>query len=316
MKGPALRWWNTASTYFTAQEIPKDWQHFKVAFLEKYFPNSVRTQKEQEFQNFKHGSMSVSEYVEKFEDLADYSRQAIYAPDELWKIDQFMMGLRAHIAHSVSQREFTNYAECLRQCYVAENSLKRVQEERNQNRTNFREQGRSVQDLKPRNPTPKKKQGYGDQSAQPPYCHKCNKKHTGECKYASVTCFGCGEKGHIVPQCPKEKIPERTTGRVYTLDARKAKGNNNLIAGTCYVNNQPLRVLLDCGDTHSFISTECVYQLGLEVNSLPEPMVISSATDNTVEARLICKDCSVSFNGRDFPIDLICFPLKRLDVIL
>ncbi|XP_058726182.1 uncharacterized protein LOC131597504 [Vicia villosa] len=45
-------------------------------------------------------------------------------------------------------------------------------------------------------------------------------------------------------------------------------------------------------------------------------MVISSATDDTVEARLSCKDCSVSFNGRDFPIDLICLPLKRLDVIL
>ncbi|XP_058777196.1 uncharacterized protein LOC131651556 [Vicia villosa] len=93
------------------KEIPKDWQHFKVAFLEKYFPNSVRTQKEREFQNFKQGDMSVSEYAEKFEDLADYSRQAVYAPDELWKIDQFMMGLRADIAHSVSQREFTTYAE-------------------------------------------------------------------------------------------------------------------------------------------------------------------------------------------------------------
>ncbi|XP_058775978.1 uncharacterized protein LOC131650279 [Vicia villosa] len=63
MKGPALRWWNTASTYFTTQEIPKDWHHFKAAFLEKYFPNSVRTQREREFQNFKQGNLSVSEYA-------------------------------------------------------------------------------------------------------------------------------------------------------------------------------------------------------------------------------------------------------------
>ncbi|XP_058780030.1 uncharacterized protein LOC131653766 [Vicia villosa] len=260
--------------------------------------------------------MSVSEYAEKFEDLADYSRQAVYAPDELWKIDQFMMGLRADIAHSVSQREFTTYAECLRQCYVAENSLKRVQEERNQNRTNFREQGRSTQHLRPRNPLSKKKQVYGDQSAQPPYCHKCNRKHTGECTNSSVTCYECGEPGHISRFCPKKRAPKKTTGRVYTLDARKAKGNNNLIAGTCYVNNQPLCVLVDCGATHSFVSTECVYRLGLEVTPLPNPMIISSATDDTVEARLICKGCSVSFNGRDFPIDLIFLPLKRLDVIL
>ncbi|XP_058766746.1 uncharacterized protein LOC131640358 [Vicia villosa] len=316
MKGPALRWWNTASTYFTTQEIPKDWHHFKAAFLEKYFPNSVRTQREREFQNFKQGNLSVSEYAEKFEDMADYSRQAVYAPDELWKIDQFLMGLRADIAHSVSQREFTTYAECLRQCYVAENSLKRVQEERNQNRTNYREQGKSAQHLKPRGFPPKKKQGYGDQSAQPPYCHKCKKKHAGECEPTPITCFRCGEPGHKSPFCPKKKDQEKTTGRVYTLDARKAKGNSNLIAGTCYVNNQPLCVLVDCGATHSFISTECAYRLGLEVTPLPDPMVISSATDDTVGARLICKDCSVSFNGRDFPIDLICLPLKRLDVIL
>src|SRR3954471_21899657 len=193
MKGPALRWWNTASTYFTTQEIPKDWQHFKVAFLEKYFPNSVRTQKEREFQNFKQGDMSVSEYAEKFEDLADYSRQAVYAPDELWKIDQFLMGLRADIAHSVSQREFTTYAECLRQCYVAENSLKRVQEERNQNRTNFRDQGRSTQHLKPHFSPSKKKQGPGDQSSRPPFCDKCRRRHTRDCRFAPVTCFECGE---------------------------------------------------------------------------------------------------------------------------
>src|SRR4051812_22559778 len=316
MKGPALRWWNTASTYFTTQEIPKDWQHFKVAFLEKYFPNSVRTQKEREFQNFKQGDMSVSEYAEKFEDLADYSRQAVYAPDELWKIDQFMMGLRADIAHSVSQREFNTYAECLRQCYVAENSLKRVQEERNQNKANFRDQGRSTQHLRPRNPPSKKKQVYGDQSAQPPYCRKCNRKHTGECPNSSVTCYECGEPGHISRFCPKRRASGKTTGRVYTLDSRKAKGNHNLIAGTCYVNNQPLCVLVDCGATHSFVSTECVYRLGLEVTPLPNPMIISSATDDTVEARLICNGCSVSFNGRDFPIDLICLPLKKLDVIL
>ncbi|XP_058741748.1 uncharacterized protein LOC131614137 [Vicia villosa] len=249
MKGPALRWWNTASTYFTTQEIPKDWQHFKVAFLEK-----------------------------------------------------------ADIAHSVSQREFTTYAECLRQCYVAENILKRVQEERNQNRTNFREQGRSTQHLRPRNPPSKKKQVYGDQSAQPPYCRKCNRKHTGECTNSSVTCYECGEPGHISRFFPKKRAPEKTAGRVYTLDARKAKGNNNLIAGTCYVNNQPLCVLVDCGATHCFVSTECVYRLGLEVTPLPNHMIISSAMDDTVEARLICKGCSVSFNGRDFPIDLICLP--------
>ncbi|XP_058784524.1 uncharacterized protein LOC131659333 [Vicia villosa] len=182
MTEPAARWWKTASTIFTTQGIPMDWQHFKTAFLEKYFPNSVRTQKEREFQNFKQGNMSVSEYDDKFEDLADYSRQAAYAPDELWKIDQ----------------------------------LKRVQEERSQNRASFREQGRSGQYLKSRNSPTKKKQDHGDQSSLPPQCDKCKKRHRGNFRPFGAACYECGEMGHMARHCPKKKAPEKTTGRVYT----------------------------------------------------------------------------------------------------
>lgn len=48
--------------------------------------------------------MSISKYAEKFEDMATYSRQALYALDELWKIDQFLFGSRGDIAHNVSRR--------------------------------------------------------------------------------------------------------------------------------------------------------------------------------------------------------------------
>ncbi|XP_058741757.1 uncharacterized protein LOC131614147 [Vicia villosa] len=45
-------------------------------------------------------------------------------------------------------------------------------------------------------------------------------------------------------------------------------------------------------------------------------MIISSATDDVVEAREFCKECSITFNGRIFVIDLICLPLKKIDVVL
>ncbi|XP_058741754.1 uncharacterized protein LOC131614144 [Vicia villosa] len=260
--------------------------------------------------------MSVSEYAEKFEDMAAYSRQAAYAPDELWKIDQFLMGLNADIVHSVSQREFTTYAECLRQCYVAENTLKRVQEEKKQNKPVRRDQGRSGQHLKLRNSPSIKKPVYEDRSNPPPQCGKCNRKHFGHCRPDAGVCFRCHQPGHIARDCIALNVPEKTKGRVFTLDARKAQGNTNLVAGTCYVNNQPLFVLVDCGATHSFISYHCVQRLGFETSFLPNPMVISSATDDVVEAQEICKECSITFNGRRFLIDLICLPLKKIDVVL
>lgn len=66
--------------------------------------------------------MFVAEYAEKFENIVIYSRQVVYALDEKWRMVQFLFGLRNEVSHSMSQREFTTYAEFLRQCYVVENS--------------------------------------------------------------------------------------------------------------------------------------------------------------------------------------------------
>ncbi|XP_050877001.1 uncharacterized protein LOC127080742 [Lathyrus oleraceus] len=113
MKGPAVRWWESDLTLMTNQGVRRDWEHFKTTFLDKYFPSSLRTQKEFEFQQLRQGTMMVVAYAEKFEDMDAYSRQAEYTPDERWKIDQFLFGLRGEISHSVSQRESTTYAELL-----------------------------------------------------------------------------------------------------------------------------------------------------------------------------------------------------------
>ena len=59
LKGPTGRWWDTASTYFTFQMILKDWQHFKTTFLEKYYHNNLRAQKEREFQLFKQDMLGL-----------------------------------------------------------------------------------------------------------------------------------------------------------------------------------------------------------------------------------------------------------------
>ncbi|XP_058767948.1 uncharacterized protein LOC131641669 [Vicia villosa] len=226
------------------------------------------------------------------------------------------MGLNADIVHSVSQREFTTYAECLRQCNVAENTLKRVREEREQNEPVRMNQGWSRQHLKPRTSPAVKKQTHGGNSTQPSWCGKCNKKHHGNCRPNFRSCYRCHQPWHYAGDCTAPDVSEKTKGRVYTLDSRKAQGNSNLVAGTCYVNNQPLFVLIVCGATHSFISYHYVRRLGIETSLLSNPMIISSATDDVVEAREVCKECSITFNGCRFLIDLIFLPLKKIDVVL
>ncbi|XP_050895691.1 uncharacterized protein LOC127102355 [Lathyrus oleraceus] len=261
MKGPAMIWWESVSTLMTNQGIPRDWEHFKTIFMDKYFPSSLRTQKEFEFQQLRQGTMSVATYAEKFEDMAAYSRQAAYAPDE---------------------------------------SLKIVQKERDQYRSGQRDQGRPGSQFRPRSQAFKGKQVQNARPNQPPQCQLCKKYHLGKCVISRIRCFTCQREGHMSRECPQNRnqMQGRSTGRVYTLDARKAKRNNALIVGTCLVNNHPCFVLFDCGATHSFVSIRCMERLGLQEIPLSPHMMVTTAMDDVVETPLICENCSLSMNEK------------------
>ena len=100
------------------------------------------------------------------------------------------------------------------------------------------------------------------------------------------------------------------------MDAKKTKGDNSLIAGTCFVNGYPCFVLFDCGATHSFVSLRCMKRLGLQAIPISPPMVVTTAMDEMVETPLVCENCTLSVDGRTFQIDLVCLPLKKIDVVL
>lgn len=56
--------------------------------------------------------------------------------------------------------------------------------------------------------------------------------------------------------------------------------------------------------------------LGLKTIPLSSPMVVTTSMDDVVETPLICENCSLPVNGRVFYIDLICLPLKKVNLVL
>ena len=67
--GSAGAWWDT----FNAMQLVDHrvtWQEFTTAFREYYIPASVLNRKLTEFLDLKQGSMSVMDYVNKFNHLA------------------------------------------------------------------------------------------------------------------------------------------------------------------------------------------------------------------------------------------------------
>ncbi|XP_073225652.1 uncharacterized protein [Cicer arietinum] len=172
--------------------------------------------------------------------------------------------------------------------------------------------------------------GYNGDPATHIRCHKCGKQgHMAyECRDVGVTCFNCQQQGHISTTCPyPRKTPQpgnqssqasrpKSNGRVFALSGAGASGKDNLIQGTCLISDTPLFVLSDCGATHSFVSLDCVRRLGLPVSRLRYDLIVNTPTSDSADTSSVCLDISIHIRGRDFRFDLVCLPLRLVDVIL
>lgn len=90
--------------------------------------------------------------------------------------------------------------------------------------------------------------------------------------------------------------------------------SDRLIQGICYINGISLIAIIDMGETHSFISSECVKRLNMGVSAMNGNMVINNPTNGSVTTSSVCVNCPLKIYGRDFGIDLVYLPLIQLDV--
>ncbi|KAL2334875.1 hypothetical protein Fmac_016088 [Flemingia macrophylla] len=63
--GEAENWWDNTKRLLEGQGVMITWDIFRTKFLEKYFPNDVRREKEIEFMQLKQGNMTVGQYAAK-----------------------------------------------------------------------------------------------------------------------------------------------------------------------------------------------------------------------------------------------------------
>ena len=76
------------------------------------------------------------------------------------------------------------------------------------------------------------------------------------------------------------------------------------------------RILFDSGASHSFIDTSCVRELGLEVETLKEPMHVSSPLGTRVSVDLIYRACELEISRILLTLDLRVMNMTEFDVIL
>ena len=93
LEGEAQVWWNWAKTSRDLEVMT--WAEFQELFMGKYFPDTVRHAKAQEFLELKQGTMTMMDYVARFTELARFFDD--YVATDMAKVRRFNNGLKLSI---------------------------------------------------------------------------------------------------------------------------------------------------------------------------------------------------------------------------
>ena len=139
---------------------------------------------------------------------------------------------------------------------------------------------------------------------------------------------GAARSPHISQACPRSQSmgrgrgrgPQARTsglqGRVYAITPQAESIDQPAIQGTFLLSRLWARVLFDSGASHSFIAASVVIELGLEVETLEEPLYVSSPLGIRARIGMICRGCELEISGTLLTVDLRIMDMSEFDVIL
>ncbi|XP_028804835.1 uncharacterized protein LOC114759761 [Neltuma alba] len=218
LEGEADRWWKNTEMILQENATPITWEVFKEHFNLKYFPQSVRDEKEVEFLMIQQGPReSFDEYLDRYMRLSRYSNYLQLRNDERWKTEKMVRGLRQKLREKVAPQQLEKFHQAVEACRITESSLNHQALVRAAPRpegpvTRSGPEGTSFGgNRKRRKPIFSKKskrgggvrQGGSSTTRQTKECSTCGKNHGDRpCLMGQNVCFRCGKPGHYIRECP------------------------------------------------------------------------------------------------------------------
>ncbi|KAH0776590.1 hypothetical protein KY290_008001 [Solanum tuberosum] len=178
-----------------------------------------------------------------------------------------------------------------------------------------------------------------------PSCAKCGRNHSRMCRDGSTGCFKCGQNGHFMRECSKNRQgngnggnraqssivapPDRaaprgaTSGtdgganRLYAITSRQEQENSlDVVTGMIKVFTFDVYALLDRGTSLSFVTRYVVMNINILPERLLETFSVSTPVGEFILAERVYRDCTISVNHKDTMADLVELDMIDFDDIL
>ncbi|KAH7843326.1 hypothetical protein Vadar_015193 [Vaccinium darrowii] len=117
-EGEADHWWEAIKGTLPANLT---WDHFETIFFGKYFPSPVKQALVQEFLSLKQGTMTVTQYMARFEELSRHASE--YIPTDEKKARQFEWGLDLTLRERVVGLRLGIFAEIVEVALIHEREI-------------------------------------------------------------------------------------------------------------------------------------------------------------------------------------------------
>ncbi|XP_071704703.1 uncharacterized protein [Rutidosis leptorrhynchoides] len=114
----------------------------------------------------------------------------------------------------------------------------------------------------------------------------------------------------------KRKNPPPPEARAFQMSVDAVAATDDAITGMFLVNSVPARVLFDCGENRSFVSTKFCTKLNVPVSVLNEPISVEVGDSRIVPVTKSVSGITIDIEGSLFPVTCLVMPIPSFDVVL